>query len=75
VLWETLERRIGVVFGPDFAALRRGSGGVNSGYACGGLVPMWERRVDGGLCGGLGVRAAPAARFGWAAPFGRLPIT
>jgi hypothetical protein len=29
----------------DFLLLRRGSGEVNSGYACGGLVPMWESGV------------------------------
>lgn len=29
-------------------------GGVISGYACGGLVPMWESGDGSGSCGGLG---------------------
>jgi hypothetical protein len=60
------------VFGPDFGGSHRGSGGVDSGYACGGLVPMWESGGGCGLCAVLAVRAkAPAARVVGFAPFGR----
>jgi hypothetical protein len=42
VLRKTLEGWIGVDFRPDFGS-PTGDGGVISGYACGRLVPMWER--------------------------------
>jgi hypothetical protein len=45
VLRKTLEGRIGVGFRARIFGAPAGDGGVDSGYACGGLVPMWERGV------------------------------
>lgn len=60
VLRKTLEGRIGV----GFPSLRLGGGGVDSGYACGDGVPMWESGDGCGWCGGLDAGDGAYGAFG-----------